>query len=175
VQLVRLRVVNSETNLGHNANDHAVALASAPPIIELDDDVIEAPQGWDAALAIAYEAVPKIGYLAADLAHDPNDATSTAMYGKNAGLYRSERIAGHQLRQGPVGGWCAITDRALYDRVGGFGQNSNWVFWSEDAHYIKKIAGVGFDAALLASVRVHHAGGTFYSPLLDEKVAWWRD
>lgn len=47
---------------------------AAPYIVEVDDDVIEAPQNWDKTLLDAFQRIPNIGYLVADLKEDPNDS-----------------------------------------------------------------------------------------------------
>ena len=44
----RIRVVISEENIGQNAYARAFELTTAPYLIELDDDVVDAPAGWDA-------------------------------------------------------------------------------------------------------------------------------
>jgi O-antigen biosynthesis protein len=170
----RRRIIHSGTNLGHNAYSRAIALTTAPYIIELDDDVIEAPEGWDRALLEAYRALPDVGYLGANLMDDPLDATARVMYGANRARYTYEEVNGYRLKVGPVGGWCTITDRALYERVGGFGQDKRWVFWLEDAAYVRKLEALGLRAANLDSLLVHHAGGRNYSPLVPAKIEWWQ-
>src|SRR5262249_13624836 len=62
----RIRVVNSEANIGQNAYARAFALTNAPYLLELDDDVVDAPEGWDAMLLDAFKRLPQIGFLAAD-------------------------------------------------------------------------------------------------------------
>src|SRR6185436_13598613 len=44
----RLRVLRSETNVGHNGYARAFRHTSAHYMVELDDDVVSAPPGWDA-------------------------------------------------------------------------------------------------------------------------------
>ena len=39
-------------------------------MLELDDDMIDAPQDWDRAMLEAYQALPKVGFLQARLADD---------------------------------------------------------------------------------------------------------
>jgi GT2 family glycosyltransferase len=138
----------------------------------LDDDVIDA---WDRELLIPYKALPDVGFLAANLVNDPHDATARVMYGANRHQYEIEEINGFRLKVGPVGGWCAMTDRDLYNRVGGFSESDRWTFWSEDADYIRKIKAAGSHAALLEPLLVHHAGGEYYSPLAPEKIEFWTD
>ena len=48
-------------------------MTSSAYLIELDDDVVDAPRAWDAMLLDAFERLPAIGFLAADLEDDPHD------------------------------------------------------------------------------------------------------
>ena len=103
-------------------------------------------------------ACPTIGYLAADLERRsarlgdaPPVPTSTST--------RETEVNGVRLLNGPVGGVCAITSRELNERVGGFRQRAKEIFWLEDAAYIEDIERLGFGAAVLADLKVHHTGG----------------
>jgi GT2 family glycosyltransferase len=78
-----------------------------------------------------------------------------------------------RLLDGPTGGGCAITSRELYERVGGFRTNRRLVFWSEEAAYIEDIQRLGYRKAVLADLKLLHAGGPYYSEQPAEKVAFW--
>ncbi len=173
----RISVVHWPKNIGQNAYDRAFAQTTAPYLLELDDDVIDAPQGWDATLLHALPKLPEFGFLAANLANNPHDVTAQIMYGRSAGLYHIEEINGFRLKIGPTGGWCGLTPRELYTRVGGFGRNRSFAFWHEDAAYIGKVTRLGLRAALLADLEVVHAGGPHYAPVHQEKWDYytWRD
>ena len=170
----RIRVVHHPTNLGQNAYARAFALTSAPYMIDLDDDMIDAPREWDRHLLEAFEALPEIGFLAANLVDNPHDQASRVMHHERSDMYTTEEINGVTLLRGPVGGGCAITSRALYRAVGGFDERPDQVFWLEDAAYIEDIAELGFEAAYLKDVAVLHAGGSHYAPESSEKHAYWR-
>ena len=75
----RLRVVHSDKNIGQSAYARAFRLTSAPYMVELDDDIIEAPANWDATLLDAFRRLPRIGFLAANLVNNPNDRTAQYM------------------------------------------------------------------------------------------------
>src|SRR5687768_677548 len=62
----RIRVVNHSKNIGQNAYAEAFALTTQPYMIELDDDVTDAPQEWDRTLLDAFRQLPAIGFLAAN-------------------------------------------------------------------------------------------------------------
>jgi GT2 family glycosyltransferase len=170
----RFRVVISEKNIGQNAYARAFKLTSAPYFIELDDDVVNAPPGWDATLLDAFLRLPNVGFLAADLEDDPHDLASKYRHHIRPHEYTLVEENGVRLLRGPAGGGCAMTSRELNERVGGFREDKNQVFWLEDEAYIGDIAKLGFEAAVLADLRVHHTGGPHYTVTPKEKAAYWR-
>ncbi len=68
-----------------------------------------------------------------------------------------------------------MTSRELNQRVGGFRQDMKKVFWLEDQAYIQDIIQIGYEAAVLADLVVHHTGGPHYTLLLPEKDQFWAD
>jgi GT2 family glycosyltransferase len=114
----RITVVHHEENIGQNAYSRAFALTTAEYLVELDDDVVGAPEHWDARLLDAYERLPEIGFLAADLEDDPHDVATHCRY--HVYEYTPTEVNGVPLLLGPTGGACAITSRELNERVGGF-------------------------------------------------------
>jgi GT2 family glycosyltransferase len=171
----RIRVVAAERNLGQNAYAEAFRVTTAPFLVELDDDVVDAPAGWDSVLLDAFRRLPQVGYLAADLEDDPYDPASRHRHHIRAHEYRPVEENGVRLLTGPAGGGCALTSRELHDRVGGFRQSRRHVFWLEDQAYIEDIQRLGFRAAVLADLRVHHTGGPHYAPPSVAKQAFWAD
>jgi GT2 family glycosyltransferase len=170
----RIKVVHHPQNVGQNGYAHAVPLTSTEFFIELDDDVVEAPVGWDRAMLEAFERLPQIGFLQAKLADDGFSPGADLFYRKKAKLYEPQEVNGVTiLVGGPVGGGCTITSRELYDRVGGFRQNKKMVFWHEDAAYIEDIEKLGFGKAILDGVTVVHHGGPHYSEITPEKRAYY--
>jgi len=174
VQDPRIRVIRSEKNVGQNAYSLAFAETTAPYLIEIDDDVTDAPVDWDRTLRDAFLKLPDVGFLAADLEDDPNDEASKIRHHVRPHEYRLVEEHGVRLLRGPTGGGCAMTSRELNQRAGGFRQNSKEVFWLEDAAYIDDIARLGYTAAVLADLRVHHTGGPYYSQITREKEDYWR-
>jgi len=170
----RIEVVHHDRNIGQNAYAQAVALTSAPYVLELDDDMIDAPAEWDRSLLEAYEKLPKIGFLAANLVNNPHDTAARVMYQERPHAYHTEIVEGVKLKCGPVGGGCAITSRELMERVGGFRQSTGDVFWLEDAAYIEDIARLGYEAAYLEDIQLKHAGGAYYAKPTREKHKYWK-
>ena len=169
----RIRVVRSETNLGQSAYARAFALTSCAFMIELDDDVVGAPPQWDAVLLGAYRRLPEIGFLAADIEDDPHDEAARYRYQVRPHEYTRRLVNGVSLLDGPAGGACAMTSRALYDRVGGFRQNTKSVFWQEEPAYIEDIQALGYGPAVLETLKVHHTGGEYYGAMSVEKSEFW--
>ena len=168
----RLRVVHHPENIGQNAYADAFSLTRAPYLLELDDDMIDAPDEWDRTLLEAFEALPRVGFLAANLVDDPHDQAARVMR-ERAHLYTTEETNGVTLLRGPVGGGCAFTSRELNERVGGFRRQAGKVFWLEDAAYIEDIARLGYEAAYLRDLRLHHAGGSYYAAESAAKHEYW--
>jgi GT2 family glycosyltransferase len=171
----RIAVVHHPENIGQNAYAEAFAMTSGDYLIDLDDDMIDAPPEWDRRLLEAFRALPEVGFLAANLVDDPNDVAAHTMYRVRPHLYTRVTINGVDLLRGPVGGGCAITSRVLHDRVGGFEQRRDRVFFLEDEAYIAKIEKLGYEAAYLADLKLHHAGGPHYASLSPEKQKFWLD
>jgi GT2 family glycosyltransferase len=169
----RLVVVQHEENIGQNAYARAFALTSAEYLVELDDDVVDAPANWDLMLLDAFKRLPKIGFLAADLEDDPHDVATHVRYRERPHEYTPAEENGVRLLYGPTGGACAITSRALYERVGGFRQHKKFIFWQEEAAYINDIKSLGYEAAVLADLKVHHTGGEHYGVNNPEKERFW--
>jgi GT2 family glycosyltransferase len=171
----RLSVVHHPRNIGPNAYDMAFRSTSSDYLVELDDDIIEAPPSWDETLLSAFRKLRGVGLLSANLADNPNDVTAQLMYGRDAQLYQLEQVDGVTLKvSGPIGGGCAITSREIYDQVGGFGRNRRLVYWSSDSSFMHKLEQHGLRGAYLNDLEVVHAGGDFYAPMAREKVRFWK-
>ena len=56
---------------------------------------------------------------------------------------------------------------------GGFRQHKKHVFWQEEAAYIADIERLGFGAAVLADLKVHHTGGKHYGAHSNAKAEFW--
>ncbi len=170
----RFTIVHHPENIGLNAYALACPMTSSAYILEMDDDIVEAPQDWDAVLLSAFKRLPEIGYLQAKLADDGFSPGADLFYRQNAHLYSLDTVNGVRVwRGGPVGGGCTITSRELHDRVGGFRQHKKLAFWREDQAYIQDIRKLGFTTGILDELTVFHAGGPHYSPETEEKKEFY--
>ena len=165
----RFKVVANKENVGTNAYALAFPITTGKYLIELDDDIIDAPADWDKTLMEAMERIPRMGYLAADVIDDGKSMAAEIRYRKDAHRYKEVEIEGYRVVEGPTGGWCTITSRQVYDLVGGFEVNKQFNFWHEDGAYVARVNKAGYRAALLGDVKVFHASGVAYSN--DEEVA----
>ncbi len=170
----RIRVIQSEENIGQNAYARAFRLTTSPYLVELDDDVVDAPAEWDAMLLDAFKRLPEIGFLAADLEDDPHDLASRYRHHIRPHEYTLVEENGVRLLRGPAGGGCAMTSRELNERVGGFREDKKRIFWLEDETYIGDIGRLGFGSAVLADLKVHHTGGPHYTVASEAKIEYWK-
>jgi GT2 family glycosyltransferase len=65
-----------------------------------------------------------------------------------------------------------MTSRELYERIGGFRQRGDLVFWHEDAAYVRDVHRLGYRSAVLEKVSVWHAGSPYYSKTSPAKNAF---
>jgi GT2 family glycosyltransferase len=172
----KIRVVNHDENIGQSGYARAFRETAEPFMLELDDDMIDAPQDWDRAMLEAYQALPNVGFLQARLADDGFSPGSDLFYRENRHLYELKDVPGTSFRiwqGGPVGGGCTITDRKLHDEVGGFIENKKLTFFYEDQEYVHAIRRLGRETAVLDDIEVFHAGGPHYAELVPEKLEFW--
>jgi GT2 family glycosyltransferase len=169
----RVRVVHSPENIGQNAYAHAFPLTRADHLVQLDDDVIEAPPAWDAVLLDAFVRLPSIGYLATNIVDDGHSIACDILYRETRHLYTPRVVNGVRILAGPTGGWCTMTSREIHDRAGGYAVSRDDVYWLADEAYIKRIQKLGYEAAILEELKVFHANGPYYSEDFPEKQRYW--
>lgn len=170
----RIRIVHHPKNIGVNAYAIAFPQTRSEFLLELDDDITNAPQDWDKALLEAYKRLPEIGFLEAKLEDDGHSPRADLLYRKQADRYELRVVNGVRILEGgPVGGACTITSRELFDRVGGFERRKE-AFFHEDGAYVRSIKKVGYHAAILDEIEVAHHGGPYYSQLVPEKIEYYK-
>jgi GT2 family glycosyltransferase len=160
----RFTVSGCGKNIGVNGYARAFKLATEPYLIELDDDVIDAPHEWDAKLLAGFQNLDRAGYLAADMVNDPNSSCAHHRWNVDIARYKTTITNGHTYHFGPTGGWCSMTSREVYDSIGGFREHWRLKFWREDGDYISRVTASGRCYAIYGDLIVHHASGPFYAP-----------
>lgn len=156
-----IRVAHSSENIGLNAVAAAIRLARGHYIIEMDDDILSVPDGWLAEMIRCFEAVPRAGYLAANVVQ--NDLTNGAKP-ESTRYFTADFGDGVVIEVGPTGGWCSITSRDVIEHIGNFVEMEGRVFFGEDGEFATRCLLRGYRIGIIRSVRVFHACG----PLANE-------
>lgn len=149
----RVRVLTHNSNIGINALAELAEMAQGEFLLQLDDDVLGFPEDFVSELLFAYLSVPDMGYLGTNVVSDQFTD------GGRLPAERSVRVD-HQLFQidyGAVGGWCTLTDRELYDSVGGFLQRPEETYFWADLDYYRKVGRLGRKRGILLNTEVYHA------------------
>jgi GT2 family glycosyltransferase len=150
----RLTIIESEKNIGINALAKSVAMTTGKYILQVDDDVLWFPKGFIRDLLRVYLTIPDMGYLGTNVIWD--EFTS----GGRPPLWRSVRVPhreGLTIDYGAVGGWCTLTDRVLYDQVGGFLEKPAEVYYWADLDYYRKVGALGRKRGVFYDLSVYHA------------------
>jgi GT2 family glycosyltransferase len=168
----RIQVVHNPTNIGQNAYARAFPMTISDYLIQLDDDVIDAPLNWDATLLDGFKKLPGIGYLAANIVDDGHSDASDILYRIDRHLFVPRIENGVRILDGPTGGWCSMTSREIHDRAGGYAERDR-VYWLADEAYVQRIESLGLGHAILEDLKVFHANGSYYSEQYPEKISYW--
>jgi GT2 family glycosyltransferase len=152
----RIRVVLSPKNVGLNGYGRAFEGTISDYLIQVDDDVVDAPEQWDAALRQAIDRLPDIGFLAADVVENDADRVSFDRY--HTFEYRPERRNGIELLFGPTGGYCTITPRRVYLQASGLPTRKRRAYYCIDTLYVTRLRQHGYGAAVLRDLKVRHQG-----------------
>jgi len=173
----RFMIVHHDSNLAMNGLEPAFGVTTQPYVIELDDDVVEAPQDWDSILLEAYETLPDIGLLCASIAD--NDGDSRSRYIRfmrdEVGAYAALEINGIKILKGSVGGACTVVSRELYERVGGYTQNLKFPYWRPEIPFQRKLRALGYDSAFLVDLEVVHDGGVAADVPEPKAAFYWHE
>ena len=169
----RIRVIQHPENIGLNALARVLPDTTAEYVITIDQDVIEAPDRWDATLLDGFRKLPDIGFLATNQVDDINSHCAWIMHHRDQHLYTSHEVNGVRILEGPVGGWCAMTSRHLLDQVGGYPQDHRHVYFHYDDAYIGTIGRLGFRPAILEDLSVFHTSGPYYGKSFAEKGEYY--
>jgi len=151
----KLRVIHSPKNVGLNGVARSVALARGHYVIELDDDVVEFPEGWLPQMVMAFKSIPDAGYLAANVVQDERTNGNKSA----AENYEAVDYGGVVVEHGLTGGWCTITSVDVLNRVGNFPQRRRRIFFSEDGDFGRRCRGADLKVGILRDVVVYHACG----------------
>jgi GT2 family glycosyltransferase len=150
-----LRVIHSPKNVGLNGVARSVEAARGFYMLELDDDVLSFPDDWLPDMLTAFKAIPRAGYLAANVVQD--ECTNGNKSAPEE--YTVTDYEGVAVELGLTGGWCTMTSLEVLRRVGNFPQRRRRIFFSEDGDYGRRCRSAGFVVGILRDIVVYHACG----------------
>jgi GT2 family glycosyltransferase len=161
----RVEVVHHHENIAMNARRRGLALATQDYLIEMDDDIVDAPQDWDETLLTAYL---HLGFarLAPFLEYDPSDTASRFLryMREEVGALPLKEVKGMRVIEGNPGGGCTMISRELYERLGGYREHRRYPYWRPERPLGRKIRKLGLRSGFLADLEVRHAGGQSAPP-----------
>lgn len=108
--LSNVRVVRNGKNLRLNAYKKLFSLARGRLVVEVDDDILRFPQGFDKTFLDYFASYPDYGYLALNVVQD--EKTNGAK--PDLSCYKDDERDGKVVEEGPVGGWCSAFRRIHY-------------------------------------------------------------
>ena len=108
-----VRVVRNGRNLRLNAYKKLFAMARGRIIIEVDDDILQFPEGFDKTFLDYFKVYPDYGYLALNVIQ--NELTNGAKPSQSN--YRDDVRGDRVVEEGPAGGWCTAFHRIHYSIV----------------------------------------------------------
>ncbi len=155
-----VRIISNKVNIGVNAKSQGAGLCRGDFIIGIDDDVIHFPEGWIQEMVKAGKTIPRLGYLATDVVQD--ETTTGAKHPEDSYI-REKYSGGLTLQTGPVGGWCFMISRSVYNDVGPLITFSDRIFFTEDEDYVNRVINKGYRFGILEGVCVYHACGEFHN------------
>ena len=101
--LPNVRVIRNRKNIRLNAYKKLFSLARGRFVIEVDDDVLRFPQGFDKIFLDYFGSYPDYGYLALNVVQ--NEKTNGAK--PDSSHYKDDIRGDKIVEEGPVGGWCS--------------------------------------------------------------------
>ena len=108
-----VRVVRNSKNLRLNAYKKLFSMARGRIVIEVDDDILRFPAGFDKTMLEYFEAFPDYGYLALNVVQ--NEKTNGAK--PDSSCYKDDVRGDRIVEEGPAGGWCTGFRRKYYRLV----------------------------------------------------------
>jgi O-antigen/teichoic acid export membrane protein/GT2 family glycosyltransferase len=156
-----VKIILHDENIGINAKGRAAELCKGAYITGIDDDVTFFPDNWIQEMVKAYKTIPKMGYLSTNVVRD--ETTNGAKPPEDMYFTQNYESGKIKLQIGPVGGWCFMISREVYNKVGKFQQIDNRIFFNEDGNYVYRTLRKGYKCGILEDVRVYHATGEFHN------------
>ena len=110
MRVPNVQIVLSQKNLRLNAYKPLFGLARGKFIVDLDDDIIEFPNGFDKTIVEYFDAFPDYGFIGLNVVR--NEKTNGHKPGPEC--YKLDVRGERVIEEGPVGGWCAAFRRSHF-------------------------------------------------------------
>lgn len=150
----RVTVVRHPENIGINALARSARQVSGDFLLQVDDDVIHFPDGFLRRLVRAYLSIPDMGYLAPAVVQDEFTDGCRPPLWRSVSVEHGPRL---EVAYGAVGGWCTLTERSLYDELGGFLELPGKTYFWADRDYYRKVEARGLKRGIFEGDQVYHA------------------
>ena len=105
-----VRIVLNQKNLRLNAYKPLFGMARGEYIVDVDDDIIEFPVGFDKSIVDYFEAFPDYGFICLNVVQDEK----TNGHKPGPECYKLDIRGDKVMEEGPVGGWCAAFRRSHF-------------------------------------------------------------
>jgi len=172
---IKTKVNFGNENIGLKAYKKLFSESKGDHIIEVDDDILEFPDGIDSIFVKYFSACKKYGYLALDVVQ--NEHTTGAK--PRLDLYKIKNINGFIIEEGPTGGWCTGFRRKDYSKIKFIFNSFNHYNFKhgEDGFLSKLFRLLGKKSGIISGVKCFHATGPYYSKqygLLERDIEKYR-
>ena len=163
-----VRYVRLWRNYGTNAYALGFLRARYKYLVDMDDDILALSKDWDKATVKAFNAIPRLGFLAMNVVQDKY-TTGAKPHISN---YSESIFSGTAIEIGPTGGWFTVTKRDIYNEVGGFVFNPYKPFQPEDGMYFGEMAKRGYMSGILKRKFAYHASGPYWNSAYGYNKIW---
>ncbi|WP_147436169.1 glycosyltransferase family 2 protein, partial [Brenneria salicis] len=163
---INIKTIFSRKNTGLNGYKKLFSKAKATYIVEVDDDVLDFPDGLDCIFDNYMSTFPEYGYLALDVIQ--NEYTDGAKPG--AEYYTEVERNGMVIENGPTGGWCACFRKEDFKRTFSlFNIFQKFDFKNgEDGYLCKVLKKRGKKFGIIKGIKCFHASGPYYSKEFEQ-------
>ena len=153
------KYIRKNSNIGLELYHELFDLAQGEYLIELDDDVLDLPFGFEKKFEEYFAAFPDYGLLGLDVVQ--NEHTNGAKPDKSA--YREDARGNLTIEEGLTGGWCLCLKRLTFEQIGKFGGLVLNMEQSEDGVLWNRVRAHGMRAGIIKDLKCLHACGPYFS------------
>ena len=153
------KYIRKNSNIGLELYHELFDLAQGEYLIDLDDDVLDLPFGFEQKFEEYFAAFPDYGLLGLDVVQ--NEHTNGAKPDKTN--YREDVRGNLTIEEGVTGGWCLCLKRLTFEQIGKLGDVVLNMAQSEDGVLWKRVQAYGLRAGIIKDLKCFHASGPHFS------------